>query len=237
MQNFINKPGIYKCTCLSNGRCYIGQTQDLARRKQVHIHELENNKHINSHLQRSWNKYGKDNFTWEVLELCPIDMLDEREIYWIKEYDAFTSGFNMTLGGGGTRGYKPTEESNVKRSQSMLGEKNPMYGRYGALNPAYGQDHSGENGGMYGKHHTEEANEKNRRAHLGKNNVSSKAIICVETNELFWSMGEAGRNKNCSDTTICKCCKGVKKTAGGYHWRYATQEEIENYNKEYNIAS
>ena len=237
MQNFINKSGIYKCTCLVNNRCYIGQAQDLARRKRVHMHELENDKHINSYLQRAWNKYGKDNFAWEVLELCPIDLLNEREIYWIEKYNAFIDGFNMTIGGGGTRGYKQTSETRMQRRQSMLGEKNPMYGRTGSLNPAYGQDHSGENNPMYGKNHTEEANEKNRQAHLGKNNVESKAVVCIETNEFFWSMGEAGRNKNCDDTTICKCCKGIKKTAGGYHWRYATQEEIEKYNKEYNIAS
>ena len=36
----------------------------------------------------------------------------------------------------------------------MLGNNNPMFGIFGELNPAYGKDHSGENGGMYGKHHT-----------------------------------------------------------------------------------
>ena len=239
MQEFINESGIYKCTCLSNGRCYIGQTRFLFRRKNDHIRSLRNNRHSNRHLQNAWNKYKEENFKWEVIEYCPIKSLDEREMYWIKYYDSFKNGFNLTTGGG--LGCEYSEESKRKRREAMLGENNPMFGRTGELNPAYGHDHSGEKNGMYGRHHTEEANEKNRQAHLGKNNICSKPIICVETNELFWSMGEAGRAKNCSDTTICKVCKGVKKTCGGYHWRYATPKDIElydkNQNKTNNIAS
>lgn len=250
MQEFTNESGIYKCTCLSNEKSYIGQARFLLKRKQQHIYELKNNKHYNLHFQRAWNKYGEENFIWEILELCLEDKLDEREIYWIEKYDSLVNGFNQTAGGGGIRGYKQSDELKMKHAEitrktwtderrekvrvSMLGENNPMFGRTGEFNPAYGQNHSGNKNGMYGRHHTEEAKENNRQTHLGKNNVNSKAVICVETNELFWSMGEAGRSKNCSDTTICKVCKGIKKTCGGYHWRYATQEEIEKYNKIHN---
>lgn len=255
MQEFTNESGIYKCTCLSNGRCYIGQARFLLKRKQHHIYSLRHNKHANTHMQRAWNKYGENSFIWEIVEFCDIDKLNDREIYWIEKYDTFNNDFNMTTGGDSNYSFSPktleersvsiknswTDERRKKISESMLGENNPMFGRTGELNPAYGHDHSGEKNGMYGRHHTEEANEKNRQAHLGKNNICSKPIICVETNELFWSMGEAGRAKNCSDTTICKVCKGVKKTCGGYHWRYATPKDIElydkNQNKTNNIAS
>lgn len=98
----------------------------------------------------------------------------------------------------------------------------------GALNPAYGKDHSGEKNGMYGKHHTNKANELNRQAHLGKNNKMSIPVICIETQNLFYSQGEAGRIIHCDSTGINKCCRSIKKTCGGYHWRYATQEEIDN---------
>lgn len=245
MQEFTNESGIYKCTCLSNGRCYVGQARSLLKRKQHHLYTLRNNKHRNIHMQRAWNKYGEDDFIWEIIECCPEDMLNEREIYWIEKYDTFRDGFNMTSGG--DKNYIVSSETLKKRSmslkkswtderrqkisKSMLGKKNPMYGRTGKLNPAYGRNMSGKNSPSYGKRHTEEAKEKNRQAHLGKNNVNSKAVICVETNELFWSLGEAGRAKKCNDTSICKVCKGIKKTCGGYHWRYATREEIELHNQ------
>ena len=247
MKEFTNESGIYICSCLSNGYSYIGQAQSLSKRKQQHLSSLRNNRHYNLHLQRAWNKYGEDNFSWSVLELCNIDYLDEREQYWINKYDSFNNGFNQTLGGDGKRGYHESDETKEKHAiatkntwtferkkeqrNRMLGDNNPMFGRVGELNPAYGKDHSGENGGMYGKHHTEESKEKNRQAHLGQNNKMSKLVICVETEEIFASQGEAGRAKKCDSSTINKCCRGVKKTAGGYHWRYATQDEIELYNK------
>jgi hypothetical protein len=112
----------------------------------------------------------------------------------------------------------------------MLGKNNPMYGRYGSENPAYKKDHSGIYNGMYGKHHTDASNEKNRQAHLGAKNKNSKPVICIETGEMFASMGEAGRQKQCNDTSINKVCRGVKKTAGGFHWRYATEEEKITFN-------
>ena len=252
MVEFPNEPGIYKCTCMSNGLVYVGQAQSLSSRKYQHISRLKNHRHGNQHLQRAWDKYGEENFVWEVLEVCSPNMLDAREIFWIEELDSFKHGFNNTAGGGGLRGFQQTDETKAKHAtaaralwtperrvhqrQRMLSENNPMHGRTGDLNPAYGKDHSGPNGGMYGRHHTEDANEKNRQKHLGRNNANSKPVICVERNEFFWSMGEAKRATGCDDTTITRCCRGIKKTCGGYHWRYATEEEIQMHNNDYMIG-
>ena len=244
--DFKHKSGIYMCTCNGNGKSYIGQAKDVKDRKCEHLSELRGGRHFNQYLQRSYNKYGEDSFIWRVLEYCNEDELNNKEIYWIAYYDTYKNGFNANEGGGGNRGYKRTEETRKKSaetlkkvwaesenrhkefSERMTGDKNPMYGKTGALNPAYGKNHSGENNGMYGKHHTEKAKELNRQAHLGAKNKNSKPVVCVETGEIFASQGEAGRAKHCDSTTINKCCNGVKKTAGGYHWRYATLEEIEN---------
>ena len=243
---FKHKSGIYMCTCSGNNKSYIGQAQDVKLRKCQHLSELRGKCHFNQYLQNSYNKYKEYSFSWTVLEYCDESELDEREIYWIAYYDTYKNGFNANEGGSGNRGYKRSEETNKKASESikkfrenasdmrqefserMRGENNPMYGRTGSLNPAYRQDHSGERGGMYGKHHTEEAKELNRQAHLGLNNKMSKPVVCIETGEIFASQGEVKRKTGISDTSVNKCLKGVKKTAGGYHWRYATQEEIYN---------
>lgn len=227
---FPDAPGIYRCVNINDGKCYVGQTKSLAKRKQEHLRLLREGRHYNRHFQRAWNKHGEYNFEWYVIETCPVEKLDEYEMEWIEYYDSFKHGYNSTIGGAGARGYKQTKRANEKRRQRMLGENNPMYGRKGPLNPTYGADHSGEKNGMYGRHHTEEANEKNRQAHFGRNNANSKPVICVETNQFFWSMGEAKRVTGCDDTTITRCCRGIKKICGGYHWRYATDEEIESQN-------
>jgi hypothetical protein len=58
-------------------------------------------KHKNPDLQRDWNFYGAASFRFEVLEKCPENMLNEREIYWIAQYKATNPsiGYNHQVGG------------------------------------------------------------------------------------------------------------------------------------------
>ncbi len=63
-----SKSGIYKITCLVNGKIYIGSTFNLSSRRAVHFSALKNKKHVNRHLQNAYNKYGGENFTFEYLE-------------------------------------------------------------------------------------------------------------------------------------------------------------------------
>ena len=46
-----------------------------------------------------FEKYGIDNFNFEILEECPLEKLDDREIAYIKEYDTYYNGYNLTVGG------------------------------------------------------------------------------------------------------------------------------------------
>ena len=243
---FEHKSGIYMITCNVNNKSYIGQSIDINRRRCHHLAALRGNKHFNQHLQNAYNKYKEYNFSWTVLEYCSEDVLNDREMYWIAYYDTYNNGFNANEGGSANRDFDRTDEfrermskiikdvwenSDERRqefSQRMLGENNPMYGRHGDLNPAYGKSRSGDKNGMYGRKHTDKSKELNRQAHLGAKNKNSKPVICVETGEIFASQGEVKRLKGINDTSVNKCCRGVKKTAGGYHWRYATEEEILN---------
>lgn len=59
---------LYTITNLITKTIYIGQTKNVNRRFSDHKNELENNKHFNSFLQHSWNKYGGDNFVFTVIE-------------------------------------------------------------------------------------------------------------------------------------------------------------------------
>lgn len=77
------KCGIYLIINLINGKRYVGSSKDLYKRLYQHIWHLDNNKHENSYLQRSWFKYGKDSFEWEILEYCDEQTRLEREGYYI----------------------------------------------------------------------------------------------------------------------------------------------------------
>lgn len=100
------KTGIYKIENKVNGKIYIGQARNIEDRWKNHKSCLNSGKHDNTYLQRSWDKYGKDNFTFEVIEECKIEKLNELEIKYIRIYNSYTkfknsNGYNMTLGGDG----------------------------------------------------------------------------------------------------------------------------------------
>lgn len=57
-------------------------------------------------------------------------------------------------------------------------------------------------------------------------NKRKKIILCVETGERFMSLKEASKSKGVLNSAISNCCRGKSKTSGGYHWRYATEEEL-----------
>jgi len=60
--------GIYKIINKINGKYYVGSTNDFKWREYQHKWALNQNKHTNPHLQNSWNKYGKDNFSFIIIE-------------------------------------------------------------------------------------------------------------------------------------------------------------------------
>lgn len=59
---------VYKITCLVNGRYYIGRTKDYRGRVSGHKLELEKGTHYSKEMQDDYNKFGQDNFSWELLE-------------------------------------------------------------------------------------------------------------------------------------------------------------------------
>ena len=103
----INIGYIYKITNLVNQKCYIGQTtKPLKERWKKHQKDAttKNRRCYDYPLYRAIRKYGIDNFTIEIIEECDILLLNEREIYWIKEFNSMSKkGYNQTLGGSGNK--------------------------------------------------------------------------------------------------------------------------------------
>ena len=73
---------------VKNNKLYIGQSTDIKNRWVRHKSELNNNRHINNHLQFAWNKYGEDCFIFAVIEECSVSELDEREKFYINKYNS-----------------------------------------------------------------------------------------------------------------------------------------------------
>lgn len=91
--------GIYIIRNMINNKVYIGQSDNLSRRKKEHFkrYNIKTIREFNSYLYRSMRKYGIENFEFKVLERIEKDLLNERESYYILKYNSVdrSKGYNM----------------------------------------------------------------------------------------------------------------------------------------------
>lgn len=87
--------GIYTIKNTLNHKIYIGSAVDIRGRWGRHRFDLKRGIHTNENLQRSWNKYGQDNFEFHILCECEKEKLIPYEQIFIDGYNAVKEGFNM----------------------------------------------------------------------------------------------------------------------------------------------
>lgn len=91
---------VYKITNDINNKVYIGKTHNnIQKRFQEHCRDCHKETFENRPLYRAMNKYGVEHFHIELVE--ETDNPEEREIYWIEQYNSYHDGYNATLGGDG----------------------------------------------------------------------------------------------------------------------------------------
>ena len=62
--------------------CYVGQTVDFHKRISEHRRAQDTCHYLN----RAIKKYGWEKFSSEILEICSLEMLNEREIFWKEKF-------------------------------------------------------------------------------------------------------------------------------------------------------
>lgn len=97
-------PYIYVITNKVNNKQYVGKTiQSVKERFKEHKYRSKYGTHNHLPLYAAIAKYTIDNFTIEQKEEVEINLLDDRESFWIKELNTLApNGYNLTLGGEGT---------------------------------------------------------------------------------------------------------------------------------------
>lgn len=91
--------GIYAIKNIVNNKIYIGSSNNIKRRFIKHKTELRKKKHCNKYLERAFHKYGENEFDFIILELCELENIIEREIYYIQLYKSLEReyGYNLTI--------------------------------------------------------------------------------------------------------------------------------------------
>ena len=189
---------IYKITNALNGKCYVGQTRQKLNRR-LNGHKSNKGK---SAIDAAIKKYGWENFTVAVIEECPVEQLDEREMFWIAALNTkIPNGYNLT--DGGLCNSNPSEETRAKIS-------------------AHHADFSGEKNGFYGKHHSEEARAKMSAAKKGKSHKphspETRAKISAS------SKGKHSQNRGRKHTTETRAKIAVARKA------YWAKKKLESQN-------
>lgn len=217
------RSGIYKWTSPSN-QSYIGQAINLTRRYNFFKNNPETIDYTshNSAIDRARRKYPEFNqWNYEVLKVVDTEnkskeeiskLLDEREIYYIQKFDTYKHGYNSTKGGAGTcgkTGRTNKQKAGLRKRRSYAGENNPNFG----------------------KSHSQETKEIIRKTNLGrKQSVSTRLKKAIPINQYdldgnfikTWSLGatEVMKKLSIDKSSIGRCCKGKKHTAGGFRWSY-----------------
>jgi group I intron endonuclease len=89
--------GIYKITNTINQKVYVGSTNDIGRRWKEHIDYLNENNHHCLRLQKDWNTYDINNFSFSIIEFCQLDNLLDEEQKYIDYYFNIGEIYNTKL--------------------------------------------------------------------------------------------------------------------------------------------
>jgi group I intron endonuclease len=110
--------GIYRIRNLVNNKCYIGSSKNINRRWHRHKCGLRNNHHENVILQRAWNKYGEENFVFEVIEECDLSILLETEQKYLDLNPKYNIGKKSS--GGDNLSHNPNKEEIIRKITSAV---------------------------------------------------------------------------------------------------------------------
>ena len=224
--------GIYSITSPS-GKVYIGQSTDIEKRLYYYQTCWEHIKRQRK-LYSSFKKYGVENHIFKIVEECHLDILDEREIFYIDLFEATVKGLNIKLGGVGG---KQTQETKDRIGKSNIGISRPK--TIEQIEKLKGQTRTEETklkmslarkdreitwGDKISEakqnkpfKYSEESKQKMRE------NSGIPILQFTKDNQFikeYRSAKQAERETGVKNDNICCCLKGKSKSAGGFVWKY-----------------
>jgi group I intron endonuclease len=161
--------GVYKISnnLCPEGKYYIGYSCDIHKRWCIHRSTLKTNKHCNIRMQRAYEKYGSDCFTYEILQECETEEQAKNiELSYLEDLTIRDKLYNLhyNSSGGDMLTYHPNKEQIIERIKNTQNEKISKMTKE-EREKKWGQP--GEKNGMYGKTHTDEVKRLCSEMHKG----------------------------------------------------------------------
>jgi group I intron endonuclease len=242
MEKKINLIGfIYKLVSPDN-KIYIWQTINYEQRcRKYKYNAFKGQLKLWNNCQKyKWNPVD----TIEIIEICNREVLNDREIYWIKYFSSNINGLNLDCGGKGKSGFyhsnetkeklklinlgrKHSDETKNKISKSSMGrvlsneskEKIGNFNRGKKLSTEQKLKISAANIGnkkRLNKKHSDETKNKISKSKIGISNINdSFKIICINTGEIFLSQKDAANKLGLNQASISRVCTKIRKSYNG----------------------
>lgn len=196
----MSNSGIYRIVHIPTGKEYVGHSCRLARRIQEHQWMLNGGRHHSPILQNFWDKYGRDEFAFEILEHCDRSQLVEREQWHINHRKP---SFNIAPSAGSRAGVPQSESAKEKIRAKIKGHIKSDQTRKRLSNALAGRTLSPEHCAKIRQIKSaisDETRSRMRASHLGKR-------ASVETKE---KMSAAQKGKKLSQEHREKISKAFK---------------------------
>lgn len=113
------KCGIYKITNTINNHFYIGQSSNLNARLMDHHRCMRDKNRTRFILYKAVDKYGVENFNFEILEFCEYEQLSEREVFYILNLNPH---YNIVKSPQLKKGYNSADEETVIKVYKLKNE-------------------------------------------------------------------------------------------------------------------
>lgn len=216
---------IYMTRNKINGKLYIGQ-----HKRTMDITDIDDSWYLGSGklLKKAIQKYGEENFERTILYECKsADELNYMEEVFIGYYNAVDDEqfYNIAKGGSGTGGLKFSEESIEKMRKSHIGQSRPMSEEQKKKLSEIAKNRSEEIRRKYSEARKKYIAEHGTWPGAGRKKVVQIDKNTLETIAIYDSETEAGKAIGHGYTHIAQVCRGERKTAYGYIWRFADELE------------
>lgn len=208
---------IYQIQNDINGKVYIGKTHNtIEKRFQQHLKDSNKKELENRPLYRAIRKYGKEHFHVSLIE--ETDCPEERERYWIEYYHSYGSGYNATIGGDG----KPYIDRALVINTFM---ETKSITKTAKLVPC---DTDTVSKILKENNLTDLINRHGNGKLINQYDLEGNFLKCFPSaKNAAKSLNKITATSNGAADHILQVCKGKRKTAYGYKWKFAEDETLE----------